>query len=79
MYQCGGCYMRRAYNNIPGGAKAIGDLLWPSALPCRQAVSLLPSTRRTSWIVIQMCCKKADLWARATQVTQIIKGRDATS
>jgi len=28
--------MRRTKNNIPGGAKAIEDLLWPSALACRQ-------------------------------------------
>jgi len=32
--------MQRANNNIPCGAKAIRDLLWPSALACGQAVSL---------------------------------------
>jgi len=31
--------MWHAINNIADGAKAFGDLLWPSALVCRQAAS----------------------------------------
>jgi len=41
--------MRRANNNIPGGAKAIGDVLWPSALVCGQAASLMVEMQGTSW------------------------------
>jgi len=39
--------MLRGNSNIPGGAKAIGDLLWPSALACRQAASVVKNKKVT--------------------------------